>query len=151
MKRKWLMVPLVTGLLAAGLTGATVLAHNDDGEQEAPKDALAAKVAEILGIDEQDVGDALTEARQEVRSERTQHRLNDLVEAGQMTQEEADAYMEWYEARPDGGQGGHGLFGFKRGHGFGGGHRFGGQSFFGQGQLPSGQGGDVPEVSGTSY
>ena len=151
MKRKWLMVPLVTGLLAAGLTGATVLAHNDDGEQESPKDAVAAKVAVILGIDEQDVKDALTEARQEVRSERQQHRLDDLVESGRLTQEQADAYSDWYEARPEGDQGGRGLFGFKRGHGFGGGHRFGGQSFFGQGQLPSGQGGDVPEVSGTSY
>ena len=48
MKRKWLMIPLVTGILAAGLTGASVLAHNEDGEQESPKDAVVAKVAESL-------------------------------------------------------------------------------------------------------
>ncbi len=115
MKRKWLMVPLVTGILAAGITGATVLAHNDDGEQESPKDTVATKVAEILGIDAETVKDALQEATQEVRSERLQHRLADLVEAGKLTHEQADAYMEWYEARPDVpnfNRNGHRLFGF---------------------------------------
>ena len=102
MKRKWLMIPLVTGILAAGITGVTVLAHNDDGEQESPKDKVAAKVAEILGIDEQTIKDALQEATQEVRSESLQHRLDDMVEAGRLTQEEADAYLEWYESRPEG-------------------------------------------------
>ncbi len=167
MKRKWLMVPLVTGILAAGITGATVLAHNDDGEQQSPKDAVAAKVAVILGIDEQSVKDALTEATQELRSERVQHRLDDAVEAGRMTQAEAGAYLEWYEARPEGPnlhRNSHRLFGFGSGnegedggpsHRFGGrgfgGQRFGGQGFSGQGQLPPGLGGNVPEGSGTSY
>ena len=151
MKRKWLMVPLVTGLLAAGITGASVLAHNDDGEQESPKDKVATKVAEILGIeDTQSVIDALTEARQEVQSERVEHRLADLVEAGRLTPEQADAYLEWHEARPDVPKlhnKGHRLFGFRSGgEGEEGrpGHRFGqgesrGQQFgdlrsrFGQG------------------
>ena len=151
MKRKWLMVPLVTGLLAAGLTGASVLAHNEDGEQESPKDAVVAKVAESLGLDQQILKDALQEAIQEVRSDRFQHRLDDAVAAGRLTQDEADAYLGWYEARPDSlNQNGHRLFGFG-GRRFGGGHGFGGQGFHGQGQLPSDQGGDVPEGSGTSY
>ncbi len=145
MKRKWLMIPLVTGILAAGITGATVLAHNGDGEQESPKDAVTAKVAEILGIDEQSVKDALTQAKQEVRSELLMHRLDDAVEAGRLTQEQADEYLEWYEARPEGsfphhkgrrtfrfsfGGGGEGEEGglrqFFSGRGFGG-HRFGGE------------------------
>ena len=164
MKRKWLMVPLVTGLLAAGIMGATAFAHNDDGEEERPKDAVAAKVAEILGIDEQSVKDALKQATQEVRSERLHHRLDHLVEAGRMTQEQADEYLAWYEARPEGsfphlrsrrmfkfgfGGGGEGEEDGPRerfgGRGFGG-HRFGGQ-----GQLQPSQGGDVPGGSGTSF
>ena len=48
MKRKWLMIPLVTGLLAAGLTGATVLANHDGGEQESPKDAVATLTSRII-------------------------------------------------------------------------------------------------------
>ena len=71
MKRRWLMIPLVTGILAAGITGATVLAHNEDGEQESPKDAVASKVAEILGIeDTQSVKDALTEAPRSAGADR---------------------------------------------------------------------------------
>ena len=167
MKRKWLMVPLVTGILAAGITGATVLAHNDDGEQQSPKDAVATKVAEILGIDEQSVKDALTEATKEVRSERVQHRLDDAVEAGRLTREQADAYLEWYEARPDGPnlhRNAHRLFGFGGGRGgddsgpghrFGGrgfgGQRFGGHGYSGQGQLQPGLGGNVPEGNGASF
>ncbi len=169
MKRKWLMIPLVTGILAAGIVGGTVLAHNDNGEQESPKDAVAAKVADILGIqDTQSVIDALTQATQEVRSDRVQHRLDDAVEAGRLTQKQADAYLDWYEARPEGlnlRHGGHRLFGFGGGGGEGddsspssrfsgrgfGGQRFGGQGFSGQGQLPPGLGGNVPEGSGTSY
>ena len=154
MKRKWLMIPLVTGILAAGITGATVLAHNDDGEQESPKDTVATKVAEILGIDAETVKDALQEATQEVRSERLQHRLDDLVEAGKLTQDQADAYMEWYEARPDVPnlhRNGHRLFGFGGGgEGENGelrlssgqrefrGQRFDGQDFPGRGQRVDG-------------
>ena len=145
MKRKWLMIPLVTGILAAGLTGASVLAHSDDGEQVSPKDAVAAKVAETLGLDQQTVKDALQEAIQEVRSDRVQHKLDHMVEVGRLTQEQADEYLSCYEARPEG------LSQRFGGHGFGGGHRFGGQGFHGQGQLPSDSGGDVPEGTGTSY
>lgn len=101
MKRKWLMVPLVTGMLAVGLTGATALAHNEDGEEESLKSTVATKVAEILGMDEQTIKDALQEATQEVHSERTEHRLGHMVEEGRITQEEADAYLGWYAARPD--------------------------------------------------
>jgi len=48
MKRKWLAIPLITGLLAVGLTGASALAHNDDGEESTPRETVAAKVAEIV-------------------------------------------------------------------------------------------------------
>ncbi len=143
MKRKWLMIPVVTGILALGLTGAAVLAHNEDGEKQSPKDAVAAKVAEILGIEEQDVKDALQEATQAVRSERTQHRLDDMVAAGQLTQVQADAYLQWYEARPEG------LNPRGNGHGFGR-RGFGGHGFHGQGQPPVGQGSDAPQGTGTS-
>ena len=40
MKRKWLMIPLGTGLLAAALMGATALAHNEDGEYATPRETV---------------------------------------------------------------------------------------------------------------
>ena len=101
MKRKWLMVPFVTGMLAIGLTGASALAHSEDEEQEPRKDQVAGKVAEILGLDEETVLEALTLAKKEVNLERITHRLDHMVEEGRITQEQADAYIEWYKARPD--------------------------------------------------
>ncbi|MDA0265200.1 MAG: hypothetical protein O2803_13790 [Chloroflexi bacterium] len=115
MKKKWLMIPLATGLLAAGLTGGSVLAHNGDGEQESPKDAVASKVAEALGLDAESVKAALQEATREVRSDRLQHRLDHMVESGRLTEEQATAYLEWYQARPEGPElngGGYDRFGF---------------------------------------
>ena len=160
MKRKWLAIPLVTGLLAVGITGASVLAHNSDGEQESPKDTVATKVAEILGVEEQAVKDALQQATQEVRSERVQHRLDHMVEAGRLTQAEADSYLDWYEARPDLPnlhRNGHRLFQFGgggQGEDGGPGNRFGGRGFggprFGGQELP-GQGGEAPEGNGAAF
>ena len=120
MKRRWLMIPLATGVLVAGLTGASVLAHNGDAEEQSPKDAVAAKVAEALGLDQPTVKDALQAATQEVRSDRLEHRLGHMVEEGKLTQEQADSYLEWYEARPEGPnlhRGGHRLFRFGGGEG----------------------------------
>jgi hypothetical protein len=153
MKRKWLMIPIVTGLLAAGLTGASALAHNEDGENESPKETVAAKVAEILGIeDEQTVKDAIQQATTEVRLDRLEHRLGHMVENEVLTQEQADEYLAWYADRPDIPnlhRNGHRLFGFGGGDGEGGqpegqgqfrGQRFGGQDGSGFGQRPDGSG-----------
>ncbi len=155
MKRKWLAIPIITGLLAAGLTGASALAHNEDGENETPRETVAAKVAEILGIeDEQVVRDALQQATQEVRLDRLEHRLDHMVEAGVLTQDQANEYLAWYEARPEGPnlhRNGHRLFGdgdqdgrpqskFQ-------GQRFGGQDFTGFGQrYDGGQGVDARQL-----
>ena len=146
MKRKWLMVPLVTGILAAGLTGASVLAHNDGEEQESPKSKVAAKVAETLGLDEQTVIDALQSATQEVRLAQLQHRLDHLVESGRLTQEQANAYLDWYEARPEGPnihRNGHRLFGLR-----GGGDSEANESGFRRGFDESGQRGQRFDQSG---
>lgn len=158
MKRKWLAIPIVTGLLAAGLTGASVLAHNEDGEDQTPRETVAAKVAEILGIeDEQTVKDALQLATQEVQQDRLQHRLDDMVEAGTLTQEQADEYLSWYEARPEGPnlhRNGQRSFRFGGGEGEDGrpqsgfrGQRFGGEDHPGFGQRPDGgQGADARQL-----
>jgi hypothetical protein len=145
------MIPIVTGLLAAGLTGASVLAHNEDGESESPKETVAAKVAEILGIeDEQTVKDALQQATQEVRKDQLEHRLEHMVDAEILTQAQADEYLTWYADRPDipnlhrnghrffGSGGGEGEDGQRSGQGQFRGQRFGGQDGLGFGQRPGG-------------
>ena len=98
----------------------------------------------ILGLDETQVQDALDQATAEIRDERLQQKLDSLVESGRLTQEQADEYSEWAQARPEGlspkfGHQGRGLFG-GRGRG---GHGSHGRGYF---SAPS----EAPAPEGTS-
>jgi hypothetical protein len=70
-------------------------------EQSCPMQTLISKVANILGLPEQQVADAFKQARQEMQDEALQNWLQKLVDEGKITQEEADQYLEWWQARPD--------------------------------------------------
>ena len=78
--------------------------------------SFAARVAEILNLDEQTVEDAMTQAKRDMREEAMKSRLDELVAAGDMTQDDADEYMTWLESAPDT------IYGHK-GRQFGKGHR----------------------------
>lgn len=125
-KKRWIVVPVTLVALALGVTGGVAMAQESEGDS--PLQSFASRVASILGIDEQQVEDALEQASREMRDEAVQQKLNSQVESGWITQEQADEYLEWYQARPstDGpkfGGPGRGGFGHRHGH-RGGGLRF---------------------------
>ena len=126
MKRK-LMISVMMVVMVVGLTGGVVTAQTNEPDGTSRLQDLASRVAAILGIDEQQVQDALDQARTELRDERMQAKLAAMVEQGRLTQEQADEYATWHETRPS--FIGPGLGGPKFGHhgrGFGrrgGGHR----------------------------
>ena len=98
---KKLVVALAAAILVAlGVAGGTVLAQSADEDGE--KKSFADRVAEILGLDSDTVEDALEQARSEMKDERTDAWLEKAVEAEKITQEEADAYSDWLDDRPDG-------------------------------------------------
>ena len=100
-KRYWLTGTIVAAVMVLGIMGGVVMAQEtDDGDSE--KQSFAARVADTLGLDETTVQDAMDEAREEMREEALQAKLDRLVENGHMTQEQADEYETWIEARPDG-------------------------------------------------
>ena len=102
MKKRWLMVPIVAGLLLTGvITSGAVMAQDGDGDGGSPWDRFTGRVAEILGVDEAQVQDAIDQASREMRDEAVQEKLDGLVEAGRLTQEQADEYRDWYKSRPD--------------------------------------------------
>ena len=76
MRRKWILVGLAVGLLAAALTGSVALAWGGPGhswswgrgDHEERNSAVASMVAEILGTDAEETADAITRPR--LRSER---------------------------------------------------------------------------------
>ena len=98
------MKKLAVGLAAAilvvlGVAGGTVLAQSADEDGE--KKSFADRVAEILGLESDTVEDALKQARSEMKDERTNAWLDKAVEAEKITQEEADAYSDWLDDRPE--------------------------------------------------
>lgn len=54
-----------------------------------------------VAIDSEQLKDALDQAQSELRDEALQNLLENLVDEGKITQEEADQYLEWRQSRPD--------------------------------------------------
>jgi hypothetical protein len=126
-KRKWFIpVVVVSVLLIGGITGGLVTAASDSSSnteaQNQATDRYQALLDRACAIYEEEMGvaidsgqlkDALDQAQGELQEEALESRLQNLVDDGQMTQEEADQYLEWWQSRPDielplPGLGGHG-------------------------------------------
>jgi len=99
-RKKFLLVGLLAAVLLIGSIGGVALAQTENGDDSQPK-TLLARVAEILGIDQQKVEDAFAQAQSEMQTEALQNRLQNLVDQGEITQGEADQYLEWQQSRPD--------------------------------------------------
>ena len=97
MNKKWVLIPMALVLLTVGIvtTGAT-LASSDSADGSSRMSNFASRVAGILGLDEAQVEDALQQARSEMKEEVLQSKLDAQVASGQITQEQANEYMEWY-------------------------------------------------------
>lgn len=98
---------IIAALLAAVIFGSTlgvVLAQDEtDGSQP---QTVWQRVAAILGangtsVTAEQLETAFTQARQEMRDEALDSRLESLVAAGTITQEQADQYRAWLAQRPD--------------------------------------------------
>ena len=87
MRKKWILIALAVGLLAAAVTGGVALAWGGPGhgwgwgrgDRDEHKTAVAAKVAEILGTDAQETADAIAQANREVREEAADAALQDVA------------------------------------------------------------------------
>jgi hypothetical protein len=98
--KKVILIPLVIAVIVAGSITGVVLAQ-DGNDSNSAGNTLMAKVAAILGIDQTKLEDAFAQAQKEIRDEALTNYLNKLVEEGKITQEEADQYQQWWNARPD--------------------------------------------------
>jgi len=101
-------VVLAAALLFGSLGGVVLAADNgDDSQPSALFGALWDKVCAIYEektgdtLDQEALKDSFVQARSEMRAEALQNRLQSLVDEGQITQEQADEYLEWQQSRPD--------------------------------------------------
>ncbi len=165
MKKRGILAALLVGVLALAAIGGTIFAQtatpsgtpqpNNGSSGSSPQNTIyqdfISKLASILGVNQQTVQNAVQQAAKQVQDDRMQQRLNQMVQNGQITQAQANQYLQWYESRPSFAGLGSGLGGFGRmlGPGFG---RHGGMKFrFGppsqRQQTPSG----TPTPSGASF
>ena len=98
-KKVIIAVLLVVAMLVGSTAGVVLAQSGTEGESQ-PK-TLLSRVAEILDIDQQALEDAFARARGEMHDEAVDRFLQRAVEQGKMTQEEADQYNEWWQARPE--------------------------------------------------
>lgn len=109
--KKVIIVAVLGALVLAGSIGGVVYAQTSNslpgkallaqtGNTTSNKTILA-RVAKILGIDQQKVADAFTQARTEAQTESLDNYLNNLVAQGKITRAQADQYKSWLQSRPD--------------------------------------------------
>ena len=102
-KRMKVLVSVLVAVLLLVASG-TAIAMAQEEEEPAPpveSNGLLARVAEILGISEEDLIDAFGQARQEMREEVFYEALDKAVAEGIITEEEAEEIAEWWEQKPD--------------------------------------------------
>ena len=112
-KRKWFIpVVVVSVLLIGGIVGGVVVAADDSSNNSESQtsgrfqellDRACAIYEEETGvtIDSEQMKDALKQALEEMRDEALENRLQNLVDEGKITDEEASQLLEWWQSRPD--------------------------------------------------
>lgn len=107
--KKFIIVTVLAVVLLSGsIVGIALAANNgDDSQAKAPGEDILGKVCAIyqqktgVAIDQEALKAAFAQAQSEMQKEREQARLKDLVEQGKITQEQADTYQKWWDAKPD--------------------------------------------------
>ncbi len=123
-RTKIILIALLATVVVVGSIGGVALAADggDEGNNlpGAQRGALLDRACEIyqektgVAIDQEALKEAFAQAQGEGREAALESRLQHMVEEGKITQDEADQYREWLEAKPEvpvkfgfGGRGGH--------------------------------------------
>jgi hypothetical protein len=106
-KKSFIIVAVLTVLVLGATLGGVAIAQADDVNSTANASSFLEKVAEIyqtntgVAIDPEALQQAITEAGQALRDEALDNYLQELVDNGTITQQQADEFKAWLEAKPD--------------------------------------------------
>lgn len=89
------------GLLATAVEPQIEPGKSFDNVGDNTTAGLLARVAEKLGISEEELVNAFKQAQQEMREEAFFKALDKAVEKGRLTEPEAKAIKEWWQQRPE--------------------------------------------------
>ena len=84
----------------AGGTTAVNTVLNQAANVTSSNDTLMARVAKILGIDQQKLQDAVKQALGDMQTEQLDKYLANLVTQGKITQAQADKFTAWWTSKP---------------------------------------------------
>jgi hypothetical protein len=98
--KKFIVIAVLVAVVIVGSTAGIVMAQAGK-EGPGPRQALLARVAQILRIDQQTLTDAFKKAATEQRDAGRDTMLNKLISDGKITQGQADAFKAWLKTRPD--------------------------------------------------
>ncbi len=97
--KKFVVIAVVIAVLLVGSVAGIAVAQTSSPDTQGK--SFVARVAAILGIDQQKVQSAFDQAQKDMQSDRIDAYLKKLVEAGKITQQQADQYKQWLQSRPD--------------------------------------------------
>lgn len=107
-KKMKVLVSVLVAVLVFTVGGTAMVLAQDEEEEPVPEvaaNSLLARVAEILGVPEEDLTEAFKQARQELMQERWEEAFNQLLDKavaeGLLIPEEADEIREWWEEKPE--------------------------------------------------
>ena len=110
-RSKKLIIGAVLGavVLVGSITGVVLAQtqNGNDSQSGANNVTLLDRACEIYqqktgaAINQTVLKDAFAQAQKEMRTEALQNRLQSLVDQGRLTQQQADDYLKWWEAKPD--------------------------------------------------
>lgn len=127
-KKMKILIAVLVAILTLTVSGTVAVLAQDDEEPELDEeelieetnepmpglrmfaaalasDELLSRVSDILGISEEELRDAFTQAKQEMMGERCEEAfyefLEQAIEEGLITEEEAEEIEEWWEQRPE--------------------------------------------------
>jgi hypothetical protein len=113
--KKFIIIAVLVVLVLGGTLGGVAIAQADDQSTTTPTPTATAtdtvssflqKVAEMyeantgVAIDPEQLQKAVDDARQAIREEALDNYLQKLVDENKITQEEADQFKAWWDARP---------------------------------------------------
>ena len=108
--KKLIIIAVTVAAVLAGTLNGVAFAQTENGDDSQPETkwgALIDRALEIyeektgVAIDQEVLKDSFIQAQSEIRTEALQNRLQNLVDQGRITQEEADEYLEWWQEKPD--------------------------------------------------
>ncbi|MDY6917600.1 MAG: hypothetical protein SVP26_06590 [Chloroflexota bacterium] len=96
-----LLAIAIIGVMAGSAVAFADSSEGDADATEGPRQVFVTKVADILGLETEQVANAFQQAHQEMFQEGQQMRLQKALQEGLITEDEASEIQDWWQQQPE--------------------------------------------------